>query len=185
MDIKVLRVETAQIVGQWSSIVRDENSWPLDKERARQLFLDRIGQINANLFPENVFTWNHSNETLTFISNTIRFTGTDWGWIDSPIVFYKEMEVRFRGSEILRSQWRYVYVSADPWFQIGNPSTENPINSNWSDTVISDNNVLGSGTDGVFNTLLHFQRLGVNNKYTFRRGNGSNTTLTVREVVRL
>ena len=150
--------------------------------QAHRLLIERVGQMNASLFPISMFTWNEASQTLTLRSPVRGFTGTGLGITHSPITFSKEMEVRFQGRQIVGAQWRYVYSVADSWFQVGSPSWANPIMSNWFTTAVSDNGVTGSGINGVINTLIHFQRLQVNDTYTFRRGGGSNATLTLRQV---
>ena len=166
--------------GDWWGRISDTVERPLNSSEAYGLFIERVGRINAELFPQNRFTWNTAAETLTFWSRERQFTGTNWGLILSPISFYKEMEVWFQGRDIVGAQWRYVYTSADEWFQIGIPSRQNLIRSNWFNTAVPNNNVAGTGINGVINTLVHFESLQVSSTYTFRRGGGSNTTLTVR-----
>jgi hypothetical protein len=168
--------------GDWWERISDTFEPPLNFLQAYGIFIEQVGQMNANLFPQDRFNWNNATETLIFKSRERAFTGTDWGLISSPIAFYKEMEVRFHGREIVSVRWRYVYISADLWFQVGNPSITNPIMSEWFSTAVSNNSVSGTGINAVINTLIHFEMLRVNNTYTFRRGGGSNTTLTVREV---
>jgi len=148
----------------------------LNLSQARGLFIESVGQMNAGFFPLDRFTWDDVTETLSFRSRARAFTGTGFGLTHSPISFYKEMVVEFDGSLIWGAAWRYVYISADPWFQLG-------LNvSDWFFTAVPGNGVTGTGMGGVINTLIHFERLQVNNTYTFRRGGGSNTTLTVRQV---
>jgi hypothetical protein len=168
----------------WWERVSDTIEQPLNLSQAYGVFIEQVGQMNAGLFPQEKFAWNNATETLSFKSRERAFTGTDWGLINSPISFYKEMEVRFYGREIVNIRWRYVYTSADLWFQVGSPSNTNHIMSDWFDTAVPNNNVSGTGINGVINTLVHFEMLRVNSRYTFRRGGGSNTTLTVREVGR-
>lgn len=157
---------------------------PQNLSQAHRLFIERVGRMHADIFPQNRFTWNNANEILTFKSRGRDFTGTDWGFIHSPISFYKEMEVYFLLGNIIDAQWRYVYTSADPWFQIGgSPSVQNPLRSIWFNTAVPNNNVTNDWRGGgVINTLVHFESLYTGAKYTFRRGEGSNTTLTVKAV---
>jgi hypothetical protein len=172
--------------GSWWECISDTVAErPQNLSQAHRLFIERVGQMHAYIFSQDRFTWNNANELLTFKSRGRDFTGTDWGFIHSPISFYKEMEVYFLLGNIIYAQWRYVYTSADPWFQIGgSPSVQNPLRSIWFSTAVPNNNVIADDWrgGGVINTLVHFESLGVGAKYTFRRGEGSNTTLTVKAV---
>lgn len=152
----------------------------IENHYAYRAFIEKVGRMNAEYFAPYNFRWNNATETLSYGSTVLYFTGTDWGFVHSHITFYKVMELQFRGRNIVGAQWRYVYLSANSWFGVGNPSQENPVYSNWYTTAVPNNNVSGSGVDGVINTLIHFDvRLGLGDEYRFIRGNGSITTLTV------
>ncbi|MCL1992373.1 MAG: hypothetical protein FWG66_05450 [Spirochaetes bacterium] len=153
----------------------------LNFEQAYSLFIGRVGQMNASFFPTERFFWDNENQILYFFSQTRDFTNTGaLGLVSRPISFFKEMAILFNEDRTIgQTLWNYVYVDAHSWFQIGNPSPESPVITDWFFDAVPNNNVLGTGIDGVINTLIHFESLDIGSSYAFIRGRGGNATITV------
>jgi|GEM_PF-1295372 len=110
-------------------------------QEAHAAFLQAGGSAYASVFPISNFTWNASNNTLSFTSNApgtgaagMRSFQATTGSPTASMLFFIEMEVVFNANrQITTVRHRYVISLASniPGLNPSNPTTDNPHRTDW------------------------------------------------------